>query len=232
MVFAAICAGGRGTRMGTALPKQFLRGASGAPIIIDTIAAFAYSGQVDRIVVAVPGDRLGYTVDAVASNFPPRVYRAITVIAGGGTRMQTLRLLAARCLEDAPEGEKNVVLTHDAVRPNIDDVMISRNIAAASRYGAATTVIPAVDTMISSSDGLFQDGVYDRSVMYNVQTPQTFILEDLCELLESTPGEELERFTDAASLFTASGRRVRLVPGSRDNIKITYKEDLNTAARR
>lgn len=229
MVFAAICAGGRGTRMGSALPKQFLRTADGLPIIVRTVGAFAYSGQVDRIAVAVPEDRREYTCELIASNFPARVYRNVSVISGGGTRMQTLALLAEHFIATAPKDETNVILTHDAVRPNIDDIMIARNVAAASSCGAATTVIPAVDTMISSSDGVFQDGVYDRGKMYNVQTPQTFILEELYGLLTSTPPEELERFTDAASLFVSAGKKVRLVPGSRSNIKITYKEDLAAA---
>lgn len=222
MNVAAILAGGSGLRMGTAVPKQFLE-IEGIPVIIRSINAFLKSGKIDRCIVSVSEDFIDYTKELIDKHVASDV--EISVIKGGKTRGDTLSgVLSFMKEEGILEG--SVVLTHDAVRPFINDRIIEENIAAAEKYGACNTAIPAVDTMLLSSDGEFIDSVPDRSRLFHAQTPQSFDAERLYRLIESTPRDVFEMMTDGCSVFSYHGDRVFLVKGETYNIKITYPDDL------
>lgn len=222
MVYAAVLAGGSGLRMGGSLPKQFLS-IGGKPVIIRSIEAFIASGSVDEIFVAVSADYLDYTrelIDKFIGN------DSITVVAGGKNRNETL----LNVLHSVGKiSDDDVMLTHDAVRPFIDKRIIDDNIAAAREYGACNTVVPAVDTILRSSDGRFIESVPVRSEIFHAQTPQSFAMKKLLSLYEKLSDEEMEKFTDSCSVFLAAGERVALVAGDRNNIKLTYPEDMERA---
>ena len=222
MVYAAILAGGSGMRMGGSLPKQFLS-VGDIPIIIRSIQAFIDSGSVDRIFVAVSEDYYDYTSGLIGKYIGKK---NITVVVGGknrnGTLLNVLREIGNIAGDD-------VILTHDAVRPFIDKRIIDENINAAIEYGACNTVVPAVDTILRSSDGKFIESVPVRSEIFHAQTPQSFNALKLLELYEKLNDDEMEKFTDSCSVFLAAGERVFLVAGDRNNIKLTYPEDMERA---
>ena len=222
MVYAAILAGGSGMRMGGSLPKQFLS-VGDIPIIIRSIQAFIDSGSVDRIFVAVSEDYYDYTSELIGKYIGKK---NITVVVGGknrnGTLLNVLREIGNISGDD-------VILTHDAVRPFIDKRIIDENINAAIEYGACNTVVPAVDTILRSSDGKFIESVPVRSEIFHAQTPQSFNALKLLELYEKLNDDEMEKFTDSCSVFLAAGERVFLVTGDRNNIKLTYPEDMERA---
>ena len=222
MNVAAILAGGSGLRMGTAVPKQFLE-IEGIPVIIRSINAFLKSGKIDRCIVSVSEDFIDYTKELIDKHVASDV--EISVIKGGKTRGDTLSGVLS-FMKDEGILEGSVVLTHDAVRPFINDRIIEENIAAAEKYGACNTAIPAVDTMLLSSDGEFIDSVPDRSRLFHAQTPQSFDAERLYQLIENTPRDVFEMMTDGCSVFSYHGDRVFLVKGETYNIKITYPDDL------
>lgn len=222
MVYAAVLAGGSGLRMGGSMPKQFLSVAD-RPIIIRSIEAFLQSGGVDRIFVAVSADFLDYTKELIAEYIGDA---DISVVCGGKNRNETL-LNVLHSIENVTDDD--VILTHDAVRPFIDKRIIDENIAAAREYGACNTVVPAVDTILQSSDGRFISSVPVRSEIFHAQTPQSFGVKKLLELYEKLSDEEAEKFTDSCSVFLAAGERVFLVTGDRNNIKLTYPEDMERA---
>ena len=222
MVYAAVLAGGSGLRMGGSLPKQFLE-VAGVPVIVRSISAFLESGSVDRVFVAVSSDYIDYTRELVAKHIADG---CVTVVAGGKNRNETL-LNVLRCIENISEDD--VILTHDAVRPFIDKRIIDENIAAAREYGACNTVVPAVDTILRSTDGHFIESVPVRSEIFHAQTPQSFNVKKLLGLYEKLTPAETESFTDSCSVFLAAGERVFLVEGSRNNIKLTYPEDMERA---
>ena len=222
MVYAAVLAGGSGLRMGGNMPKQFLSVAD-RPIIIRSIDAFLESGSVDRIFVAVSADFLDYTKELIAQYIGNA---AITVVVGGKNRNETL-LNVLRSIENISDDD--VILTHDAVRPFIDKRIIDENIAAAMEYGACNTVVPAVDTILRSADGKFIESVPVRSEIFHAQTPQSFGVKKLLSLYENLSEDETEKFTDSCSVFLAAGERVFLVTGDRNNIKLTYPEDMERA---
>ena len=222
MVYAAVLAGGSGLRMGGSMPKQFLSVAD-RPIIIRSIEAFLQSGGVDRIFVAVSADFLDYTKELIAEYIGDA---DISVVCGGKNRNETL-LNVLHSIENVTDDD--VILTHDAVRPFIDKRIIDENIAAAREYGACNTVVPAVDTILQSADGKFISSVPVRSEIFHAQTPQSFGVKKLLELYEKLSDEEAEKFTDSCSVFLAAGERVFLVTGDRNNIKLTYPEDMERA---
>ena len=222
MVYAAVLAGGSGLRMGGNMPKQFLS-VGDKPIIIRSIEAFLDSGSVDKVFVAVSSDFLDYTKELIAEYIGEN---DISVVAGGKNRNETL-LNVLRSIDEI--NDDDVILTHDAVRPFIDKRIIDENISAAREYGACNTVVPAVDTILRSSDGKFIESVPVRSEIFHAQTPQSFSVKKLLSLYENLSEDEMETFTDSCSVFLAAGERVFLVTGDRNNIKLTYPEDMERA---
>ncbi len=222
MVYAAVLAGGSGLRMGGNMPKQFLSVAD-RPIIIRSIDAFLTSGSVDKIFVAVSSDFFDYTKELIAQYIGDV---GISIVAGGKNRNETL-LNVLRSIGEI--NDDDVILTHDAVRPFIDKRIIDENISAAREYGACNTVVSAVDTILRSSDGKFIESVPVRSEIFHAQTPQSFSVKKLLSLYEKLNDEEMEKFTDSCSVFLSAGERVFLVNGDRNNIKLTYPEDMERA---
>lgn len=222
MVYAAVLAGGSGLRMGGNMPKQFLS-VGDKPIIIRSIEAFLESGSVDKVFVAVSSDFLDYTKELIAEYIGEN---DISVVVGGKNRNETL-LNVLRSIGEI--NDDDVILTHDAVRPFIDKRIIDENISAAREYGACNTVVPAVDTILRSSDGKFIESVPVRSEIFHAQTPQSFSVKKLLSLYEDLSEDEMETFTDSCSVFLAAGERVFLVTGDRNNIKLTYPEDMERA---
>lgn len=222
MVYAAVLAGGSGLRMGGDMPKQFLYVAD-RPIIVRSIDAFLQSGSVDKVFVAVSEDYVGFTKELIAEYIGET---DVSVVVGGKNRNETL-LNVLHSIENV--NDDDVILTHDAVRPFIDKRIVDENIAAAREYGACNTVVPAVDTILRSTDGKFIESVPVRSEIFHAQTPQSFDVKKLLSLYEKLSDEETEKFTDACSVFLSAGERVFLVKGDRNNIKLTYPEDMERA---
>lgn len=229
MIYAAILAGGRGTRMGGDLPKQFLT-IGGVPIVVWTVRAFLHCGMVDRIALCVPRDFITYTRE-VLDGFPDTCGEngVIDVIEGGADRTGSLEN-ACRFFEGlgaiSPE---DVLITHDCVRPFVTAKMIASGVEAARKYGGATAAVPSVDTMCFSSDGRIIESVPDRSKLYSVQTPQTFLFADFRDVLYSLSDGEKRRVTDASAVFRMRGRMVAISEGSPSNLKITHPGDIPLA---
>ena len=221
MVIAAVLAGGTGTRMGSALPKQFIE-IAGVPIIIRSIRRLIGNPNVDRCVVAVGEDYLSYTRELIETYIDAG--KPVDVIPGGAFRGDTLRKVLAFMEENGFLDA--IVLTHDAVRPFIDDRIINDNILAARGYGACNTCVPAVDTVLLSEGGRFIDSVPPRSTVFHAQTPQSFDAAKLYALIKETPPEVFKTMTDGCSVFIYYGKKVFIVKGSENNIKITFPEDI------
>ena len=225
LIFAAIFAGGSGSRMGhTDKPKQFLP-LGGKPILVHTVSRFLTVPQIDVLFVLSPAHLLSYTQDVL------REYCGadVPVIAGGETRNDTLLCAIRYIYERYPVDADTILLTHDAVRPFVTRKMITDNVEAVRRYGACDTVIPATDTIVHSADHAFITDIPLRSELYQGQTPQSFRLEELRQTVESLTAEETQTLTDACKIYAVRGKRVALVPGAPSNLKITYADDLPLA---
>lgn len=227
MVFAVICAGGIGSRMGNAeKPKQYLN-VGGKPIILYTIEKFVVNEEFEKIIVLVPESWISYTKDIINKHL--QGIEKVEVMAGGSDRNSTIMNAINYIEEKFGLDDDTIIVTHDAVRPFVTHRIIMDNIEAAVKVGACDTVIPATDTIVESLDGEKISSIPDRSKVYQGQTPQSFRAKRLKELYSSLTDEEKAILTDAAKIYLLKGEAVHLVRGEVFNIKITYPYDLTVA---
>ena len=226
MNYAALLAGGKGTRMGGDLPKQF-RKVCGRPILAHTADRFLRCEAIAHVIVAVPEDWLAYTRALLAREFPGE--DRLSVIAGGEDRQTTLKHACAFLKDRFSVQDDDILLTHDAVRPFVTQRVIEENIRAAERFGAVSTAVPSVDTTLQTENGETVAAIPDRSTLYCTQTPQTFQVGRLLALAESLTEEEEKSLTDACKIFVLKGEPVHLVRGEFFNIKITTPYDMAIA---
>lgn len=227
MNFAAILAGGHGTRMGaTDKPKQFQLLAD-KPVLVHTLEKFALLSEFERVIVLCPSEWIEATKDFIATHMP--VADKVVVTAGGATRSETIQNAIAWIEDNYEVDENTVLLTHDSVRPFVTYRIIQDNLAALEQFEACDTVIPASDTIVESEDGSAISSIPVRTNMYQGQTPQSFKLLALKQVYEQLSQEEEQQLTDACKAFVLRGKQVGLVEGEPFNIKITYPVDMRIA---
>lgn len=217
MDYVIIVAGGKGLRMGSDVPKQFLP-VGGKPILMRTISRFReYSGSLG-IILVLPREQHEYW-DGLCRKYA--FNERYTVACGGETRFHSVR----NGLDTIPDDACGVVGVHDGVRPFPSVEVIRRCYDTAREAGAVVPVVPVVETLrhIELSG---DTRTVPRGDFRLVQTPQTF---DLKLLKQAYRQPYVEAFTDDASVVEALGHEVRLVDGNRENIKITTPFDLRVA---
>lgn len=227
MIYAGILAGGQGTRMGNVpMPKQFLL-LNEKPILIHTVEKFVLNNKFKNIIIASPKEWINYTQD-ILKKYQLNLSHVV-VVEGGSDRNETIQNLVNYIDEAVGLTDKDILVTHDAVRPFLTHRIIEENIESGLKYGAVNTVIEAVDTIVESVDGNTVSEIPKRDIMYQGQTPQTFHINTLKELYNGLTLEEKEVLTDACKIFSMKGKSVRLVKGEIFNIKVTTPFDLNVA---
>ena len=231
MNYAGILAGGKGKRMGaTTRPKQFLQiGKDREPIIVITLRTFAACDDIDRIVVATPASWLEYTEVLINENFTPEEVARIHVIEGGAERSDSLENICAFIEDNWGLSERDILVSHDAVRPFVTDRNIRENITHTLETGCVDTVVPATDTIVVSKDGKTIDTIPPRSDYYQGQTPQSFFIQEYRRAFAALSEEQKALLTDACKVYVFSNKPVSLVIGEYSNIKITTPHDIHVA---
>lgn len=215
---AVIAAGGSGTRMGSEIPKQYIK-IGGSPVIIHTLKKFLDIGF-DQILVLVPESFIEYTRDLLCEYEISGVH----VLAGGNSRNETI-LNAIDYLRQQNElNDSTILLTHDAVRPFVNKRMILKNLKVCAEKGPCTTAIFATDTIAKGKNTV--EEIFDRNQMLQIQTPQTFNALRFEKIWKSLSDSEKELATDCSRLFSLAGEKVFTVSGDVANIKLTYKSDI------
>ena len=207
-----IVAGGRGTRMGGPQPKQFLQ-LAGRPVLMHTLEAFDRWDASARLIVVLPEDQIDTWKRLCEAHVFGRIHR---VVAGGETRFHSVRNGLGAVASNG------LIAVHDGVRPLVAPSVIAACFAAAADGGAAVPVVPVVES-VREVDADGDSRPVDRTRLRVVQTPQVF-RADVLRAAYCLPYDP--RFTDDASVVEASGVAVRLVPGNRENIKLTTPMDL------
>ena len=224
MNFAAILAGGKGTRMGsTDKPKQYIS-LKGKPIILYTIEKFFVMDEFETIIVLCPEAWIEPTKDIIRKEFGPT--DKVAVVPGGSDRNETIAQAIEYIESNYSVDSDTVICTHDSVRPFVTYRIIKENLEAMQKYDACDTVISATDTIVQSNNGKTITSIPNRSVLYQGQTPQTFKVEMLKQLQNHLTGEDRAQLTDACKIFSMNNKPIALVEGSATNIKITYSSDL------
>lgn len=214
MDYAIIVAGGRGLRMGTDVPKQFLP-VGGRPILMLTLERFHRWNEALHLILVLPADQHAYW-QTLCKEYNFRVPYALA--NGGETRFESVK----NGLRLIPDDADGLVAVHDGVRPFPSDDTLSRCFGEALQSGAAIPVTPVVETLRYVKD--------NRNVLRSdyrlVQTPQTF---SIALLKRAYLQPYSEAFTDDASVVEAMGVKVSMTEGNRENIKITTPFDLTIA---
>lgn len=221
MNIAMLIAGGKGVRMNQDIPKQFLN-INDKPVIIYTLEAFQQHPEIDAIiVVCIKGWET--ILEAYAKQFNITKLKWIT--EGGENGQSSIRNgieeLDKHC---APE---DMVLIHDAIRPNISQEIISSCIATCRVHGSAVTVIPCAEAMLlRCGDGKQAAEMVDRDTLARTQTPQAFPLEKLDWAHKEAQKRGITNSVATCTLMIELGETVHFCAGSEKNVKITTTEDI------
>jgi len=223
-VIAVILAGGRGTRFGSELPKQFVK-LSGRMVIEHTIEVFEHCEAVDRIVVVVPPGHEDTVWEAAMRSG----WRKLEKVVMGGRDRADSTASALAALDQ--EGDDCHVLVHDAARPLLDRDILERCLAALQRHTAVDVVVPASDTIVEVDEHGHIHGIPERSRLRRGQTPQGFHLGVLREAYRRASVRGLSGVTCDCGVVRRElpGVEIATVAGSPSNLKITDGVDLYIA---
>ena len=225
---AIVLSAGKGKRMNTDIPKQYLM-LEGKPVLTYSLEAFERS-MVEEIVLVAGKEDIAYCREEIIA--PYHLKKVKTVIPGGKERYHSvfcgLKELAGQ--EEIPD----YVMVHDGARPFVDQEIITRCAEAVEEFGACVAGMPVKDTIKIADEEQFAVHTPRRSDVWMVQTPQVFEFDLLYHAYEEMirrekAGEKIEVTDDAMVVETVMGRNIRLVEASYRNIKITTPEDMAVA---
>lgn len=218
---AIIVAGGTGSRMKTAVPKQFIE-LAGKPLLVHTVTRFVECPEVDEIVLVLP--RIGFQeYDGLMLPWMVK-NKTISTVPGGGERQDS----TTNGLDSLSPGFDGLVLVHDGARPLVRAKLIARVIEAANEFGGAVAGLPVYETLKEVNDEECVVATVDRRRYYRAQTPQCFRFEILRQAVDRARKDHYLG-TDEAALVERIGGPVRMVLGSEENIKVTTSRDLALA---
>lgn len=216
MVIALVVSGGKGVRMGTAIPKQFLE-LDGTPVLMRTLSKFDQVPEVDEIVLVLPEAYFSY-YDTMENK--PR--KPVTLVAAGHERQDSVRNGLLKVSEIDPD---SLVLIHDGVRPLVSLKTITEGIGYTRLYKAAACGVHPKDTIkVVGADG-FSEKTIDRDRCLLIHTPQCFFTKNILEAHEKIENMD-KSVTDDTMVYEEFFGPVYLYEDDYSNIKITTSEDL------
>lgn len=221
--YALIVAGGKGTRIKSSVPKQFIE-LNGTPVLLHTLKAFhRYSASLPIVLVLHEDDFETWNLIAARHNFT----HPIILQKGGETRFQSVR----NGLEKI-DGN-GLVAIHDGVRPLVSEDIISASFRLAAVNKSAVAAVRLKESIRMTDQASLSEGslagsqestkAMDRSRFRVIQTPQTFDVQLIKKAYQISENPSL---TDDASIAEQSGHVISLFEGNYHNIKITTAEDL------
>ena len=219
MNIALLTAAGKGERMRTEIPKQFIH-VKNKPVILYTMENFQKHPQIDAILV-VSLNNWKDMIWAYAKEYG--ITKLRWVIEGGATGQESINRglaeLAKNCRDD------DVIMVHDGNRPLISDEIISDSLAQYKLHGGAVAAIPCIEAIYKSTDGEQSAVTLDRKEMFRTQTPHTYSLKDMLWAHEEAAKRKIENTTATCTLMTMLGKTIYFSKGSEKNLKLTTKED-------
>ena len=209
---ALIVAGGKGLRMNSDIPKQFLL-LKGTPVLMHTLKK---NSHLDEVILVLPKYQIPFWEELCTThNFTvPH-----TITEGGETRFHSVKNGLKKI------NENSLVAIHDGVRPLVSKNLII-NLLSEVREGIGIVPIVPLKDSIRQVDAEISTQV-DRTNLYKVQTPQCFLSDDIKKAYTK---EYSEKFTDDASVFECNDGEIRSLFGEEKNLKITTEEDLKIAS--
>ncbi|XP_015709338.1 D-ribitol-5-phosphate cytidylyltransferase isoform X1 [Coturnix japonica] len=228
-VAAVLPAGGSGERLGGATPKQFCA-VQGRPLVSYTVRAMERVSWISDIIVVVSPEN----IETMKSIIKKYGHQRVTVAEGGITRHRSifngLKLFSenefSNCLLQKPE----VVIIHDAVRPFVEEDILRKVVMAAKEYGAAGAIRPLVSTVIASAADGCLDHSLERARYRASEMPQAFLFDVIYQAYQQCTDYDLDYGTECLHLALKYCKtNAKLVEGTADLWKVTYKRDLYAA---
>jgi 2-C-methyl-D-erythritol 4-phosphate cytidylyltransferase len=213
--YAIIVAGGSGSRMGSALPKQFLP-LNGLPVLMHTLLAFYNSRSKPQLILVLPSTYHSYWAELCATH---NFIIPHQLVSGGDTRFHSVKNGL-----DLIDDKDAVIAVQDAVRPLTSRDIIDGAYQQAATIGNAVVAVKSRDSIRQLKGDI--STALTRDEIYLVQTPQTFQAAQLKKAYQQ-PFDP--KFTDDASVVEETGINIHLIDGSYQNIKITFPEDIAIA---
>ncbi|MBE6050857.1 MAG: 2-C-methyl-D-erythritol 4-phosphate cytidylyltransferase [Clostridium sp.] len=215
MISAIILAGGKGTRMGRDISKQFIL-VKEKPILYYTIKKFIECDKIDNIILVLPKDEIEFCKREVLDKYSLKVDK---IVEGGFERQESVYNGLMNC-EDT-----DIVLIHDGARPFVSDRIIEEGIEYAKNYGAAAPGVKPKDTIKVIGEERFSKETLDRDTLVAIQTPQVFDFNIIKKCHERVKENNIP-VTDDTMVAECFGNKVYIYEGEYNNIKITTPEDL------
>jgi len=220
-VCAVVLAAGRGKRMRSDVPKQFME-LGGRPVVYYSLRAFEDSA-VDDMILVTGSDDIEFCRREIVQRYHFTKVREI--VSGGAERFDSVSNGLAACVNCG------LVLIHDGARPMISAGLINANIECAARCGACVTAVPSKDTVKIADEEGFVRETPERSRVWIIQTPQSFHYDVIRKAYDERAARGDSAVTDDASVVEKYlHMKVKLLEGDYRNIKITTPEDIRIAA--
>lgn len=227
MVIGAILAGGKGTRVGAGIPKQFLE-IKGKPILLMTLDKFLESDLFDLIYVCVNEAWKEHTEKLIKENYSV-VSEKIVVITGGKERMMSLLNVINNIVSKYGANKEDILITHDAVRPFVSYEILKDSVEKTKMYNVTMASIPVADTIYKSEKENRLSSTFDRKQLWIGQTPAGCKMDLFYETISSYSEKELLAMTGTSQLFVNRGMDIYISEGSVNNFKITTPKDVDYA---
>ena len=210
--------GGTGERFGAPYPKQFVN-LEDEPMLIVTLRELSRCVDIDEIyVVAEPSSRN----DVYNLILAKQIKKIKAILRGGPTRQDSSRL-ALEFLKRSGVPSDAIVMIVDGDRPCVDPELVHRCYVTAAETGAAVAAIPVTESVLVSNRSGDVDHYLPRDSVFVVQTPQAFLFSTIYRAHQKFKSRPV---TDDGSLVSLMGKKVSVVIGNKDNVKITVPEDV------
>lgn len=220
MNIALILAGGNGSRTAQDIPKQFIC-VYEKPIILYTLEALERHPDIDGIIVSC----LDGWQDILWSYAKEAQISKLKWVVPGGENGQNSTKHALDELEKVCDKD-DLILIHDAVRPNVSQEVISNAVAVCKKYGSAVAAIRCAETVIQTNDRKKGNINVDRDLIMRIQTPHVFPFGKLIWAHQEAAKRNIVNATTASSLLIDLGETIYFSVGSEKNLKITTAEDI------
>lgn len=217
---AIIAAAGNGSRMGLGFKDKQLILINGTPVISYSIRAFEDATTIDEIIIVSKEENILRFADLVKDFEFKKVSK---IICGGQTRTQSV----FNAINELDEKTRYISI-HDGARPFVNSNTINEVNYAAYKYNAAACYVKIKDTIKNIDNAGFVKDTIDRTYLGAVQTPQAFSLK-LYLACSSLAQQRGINYSDDCQIIEQGGKKVYLIEGSYNNIKITTKEDIALA---
>lgn len=223
-LYFLIVAAGKGLRMGLREKKQYLP-INNIPVLSHTLSKFLHYKHTADIVLVVPEEDIEYCKKNILK--PLGIIKKVLLVHGGKKRQISVSNGLKKIKTMCDNYDQDIVIIHDGVRPFIDHDLIEACIKGAIEFGACVPAIKTTDTLkIVHNEAVAK--TLDRESIYQIQTPQAFLLKTIVKAMEYAENQNFSG-TDDASLVEFFGDKVAIIEGLKSNIKITTKEDLEFA---